>query len=77
LIQKLGILLALAAALAATIISVINGDGLYEFSVSVVVSAVVFYIIGTVIKWVMEGWLFKKADAEVETEESTDPDEEE
>jgi hypothetical protein len=74
LIQKLGILFGLAAALIASIASVVYGDSLYEFSVKVSVSAVVFFVLGTLIKWFLTSGMFKKAETEEGGGENTIPD---
>ncbi|MCL2702286.1 MAG: hypothetical protein FWE91_01590 [Defluviitaleaceae bacterium] len=48
--QKLHIIIALLGALAAAVMSALNGDSLFRFSLKVVVSVVIFYTLGSIIK---------------------------
>jgi len=48
--QKLHIIITLIAALIVTIISTYNSDGLYEYAVKVIITVVLFYVFGSIIK---------------------------
>lgn len=72
--KKLHIVIALVATLAAAVISILQEDDIYGFSVKIVVTALIFYVLGSIVKTFLDKKVFNEKPESEETGKPADND---